>query len=220
MMDYYKNNIELLRKNDPELAAAVDFLYHSENIEIFSAKNNQPTAKMKIDDKEILLHSAYNPGKEADRLIESRGLDKESNVALFGNGLGYDVLAILEEIKNHCDVIFVFESSADMFKHSLEHLDMTSVLSDKRVVWIVEESRQIVHEKIGKYRQQLITNGIKFVANENAMKMNPEWYNIARQELLDIIRHGFGDVYTGMIDGRDFQSNIISNIPYMLTSSH
>ncbi|KLU65067.1 hypothetical protein DEAC_c30340 [Desulfosporosinus acididurans] len=102
-------------------------------LRFFKAKNGQPTLTV----NEMLLHSKYDPGKEAVAFIDhNQGIyqDKDS-VAVYGLGLGYHVRELLKRIGPACRV-FLFEPDQAFVKKVRTREPVQQVLSDQRVTLI------------------------------------------------------------------------------------
>ncbi|WLV25345.1 DUF115 domain-containing protein [Aciduricibacillus chroicocephali] len=91
-------NITLLREKFPEVRKY--FLnneneLYTEHIEIKQAKSGLPTAVYQVDGKAMMVHSIYDPVREADRIIKSHAehLQKDTHVMFFGMGMGYHIEA-------------------------------------------------------------------------------------------------------------------------------
>ena len=62
---YYENNINLLKKNYPDVYKNIIKIIPNKNIyEIIETKTNQ-SVKINQEDKSYFLHSKYNPKREA-----------------------------------------------------------------------------------------------------------------------------------------------------------
>ncbi|MDD7794617.1 motility associated factor glycosyltransferase family protein [Clostridium sp. 'White wine YQ'] len=82
----------------------------------------------------VLLHSKYNPIKEAEKFIESN-IDKIrniKNIVVYGIGLGYHLKAMLNIINEDCN-IFAFDADMEVIKKSNELKMLDELKNDKRV---------------------------------------------------------------------------------------
>ncbi len=97
-------------------------------MEIFEAKNGQLTAK----DGNIMLHSKYNPEKEAFAFIKDFDGMKYDTAVFLGAGLGYAVIEFAKKNPN-ASLILVEKDSARFFT-ALSCLDWSDVFLHEKLV--------------------------------------------------------------------------------------
>ncbi|PIU67625.1 MAG: hypothetical protein COS84_04400, partial [Armatimonadetes bacterium CG07_land_8_20_14_0_80_40_9] len=83
-----------------------------------------------------LLHSAYEPKKEAERLIESYDLKDKKIIVVLGLGLGYHLEELIEKVPEDTH-IWVVEVRKDIFKAYLQSFDLGKALSFKNLQFFV-----------------------------------------------------------------------------------
>lgn len=132
MNDYTESNLELAgtRSHVVKVTAETD----AGRAELLpSQEEDKPTLVVHIGDKDLFIHSRFDPVREARRWAESRKIkSKRGYVFVFGFGLGYHIEALLEvhpEIKK----IFVVEVSPDVFRAALAARDLSPMLTGRRV---------------------------------------------------------------------------------------
>ena len=116
----------------------------SEKISVLKASSGQPTLRF----ENILLHSIYDPEKEARRFAEK--LQVGARVCLYGFGLGYHLDAILDKIGPD-GYLLAIELNPDILTAALTLRDQTGIFEDRRFHLIygpdeAEVSREISHE--------------------------------------------------------------------------
>jgi spore maturation protein CgeB len=129
-MNFYEKNLAVLRRNDPLLADKVAKLPGQGRIHMEIADNGEPTVKI----RGFALHSFRDPGKEglswAQRAIREHNVPEAGLVTVLGFGLGYHLKGLVSlNISG-----FVIEPDLGMFAAALEHLDLTEVLENFRVL--------------------------------------------------------------------------------------
>ena len=100
MNEIRKINLETINKNIK--AYPYDFINILNNakqsnitLEVIETKSQKPSAKVIKNGKQILLHSAYDPIKEANTLIKEIENDEDLDlVFIFGIGAGYLINAV------------------------------------------------------------------------------------------------------------------------------
>ena len=144
-MHLFEKNLNLLRRRDPLLATKVEKRAERGRIPVEIAGNGEPTVKI----RGYALHSFRDPGKEglnwAQRAAAECNLTEAGPVTVLGFGLGYHLKG-LAELKIGGAVI---EPDLEMFAAALEHLDLTDVLENFRVlVGISPEKLRRAHRDV------------------------------------------------------------------------
>ncbi|MBI4382930.1 MAG: glycosyltransferase [Nitrospinae bacterium] len=124
-MNLFEKNIKLLRGHDPELARRASETCSSADIVAVAAKNGMPVPQV----RSILLHSSYDPGREAQKTVSGFVPDNGRRTVVFGLGFGYHVLELL---KMQSGGICVIEPSLSLFRAFLEHVDLKPFIPETR----------------------------------------------------------------------------------------
>jgi hypothetical protein len=116
----------------------------SEKISVLTTSSGQPT--LRFDN--ILIHSSYDPEKEALRFAEK--LQAGDRVCLYGFGLGYHLNAILDKIGPD-GFLLVIELNPEILTAAMTLRDQTGIFEDQRFHLIYgddegEVSHEISHE--------------------------------------------------------------------------
>ncbi|HOO55276.1 MAG TPA: DUF115 domain-containing protein [bacterium] len=109
-----------------------------ENIPLDRAKSvdtridNCPSVVVNLGDREIFLHSKFDPVTDAKRWAETQKLKSSLGIVMvFGFGFGYHIEALLE-MRPEINKVFAVEVNADVFKLALASRDLTQLLADNR----------------------------------------------------------------------------------------
>jgi len=136
-MYYFEKNLAVLRRCDPLLAERVENEAERGRISVEIAANGEPTAKIRGS----ALHSFRDPGNEgrnwAGRAAAEYDLPASGKVTVLGFGLGYHLKG-LAGLKIGGTVI---EPDLAMFATALEHLELTDVLDNFRLLVGVSPER-------------------------------------------------------------------------------
>jgi len=141
----YQNNISLLKKNHPAawIRLSMDNRESATITELVFTENNRPNLIVKTPENELVsIHDTENPGTEAEPFLGM--VEKESTgiVLIFGMGLGYLALRLLEQRKK-LQKIIIFELNIEFFRLALENMDLTQVLDDSRVILSIGKPENI-----------------------------------------------------------------------------
>jgi spore maturation protein CgeB len=129
-MGFLEQNLALLRRNEPSLAGEVAMRGDRSRICVECAANGEPTLKV----RGLALHSFRDPGKEGEKWAESAALEHNltegGEATVLGFGLGYHLKGLAKRQVRGT----VIEPDLDIFAAALEHLDLTDVLENFRVI--------------------------------------------------------------------------------------
>lgn len=184
-----------------------DFSLHSRNV-IAELKQNQPKIEY-LETKTgvptvvlggYLLHSKYDPEKEATKIAEKE-IEEEYLHVLFGYGCGYLAKALKDKLKD--EPLLVYEPANSGIEQMME-IDDVIVVSDKK----------ILQEQVRAYQGVYDTN-MKLICSPNYDKLFPMEHRsvnlIVKERYLAEQAHRatvkfFGDVW---------QENIRNNLLYL-----
>ena len=123
----------MFKERFPELSNSLEVKFSNE-IEFETAKNGSLTAKR----KNLLLHSKYNPEKEADSLVNSFDPEKKDTAIFLGFGLGYGLVEFAKKFPEPA-LIIIEEDTASFFS-ALNAIDWSPVFEHKKLIFIIGAS--------------------------------------------------------------------------------
>jgi hypothetical protein len=131
---FFEKNLALLKDHVSWPADIHDEL--SKKITVLDANSGQPTAQY----ENILLHSKYDPEKEAADF--AKNVPQGSRVCLYGFGLGYHLQPLLEKIGPD-GFLLAIELNLDILATALKIKDHTPLFQDNRFKLIsgIDESK-------------------------------------------------------------------------------
>lgn len=106
------------------------------NIEVLPSRIEVPTIRFKMDgNKQLMVHSSYDPIKEATRVISQHegNLKSDTHVFFYGIGLGYHIEELIRRFPNI--TYSVYEPSPEMF--------LTTSKSGKLENFITKNTKQL-----------------------------------------------------------------------------
>ena len=120
MNSIWNKNYFLFKERFPELSNSLEVKFSNE-IEFETAKNGSLTAKR----KNLLLHSKYNPEKEADNLVNRFDSEKKDTAIFLGFGLGYGPVEFARKFSD--PTLIIIEEDTATFFSALEAIDWSPV---------------------------------------------------------------------------------------------
>jgi len=218
--EFYLRNLSILEKRrELSLVKKIEKARFSPSIQIIPTKVGLPTAKIGENGTPgILIHSAYDPVKEAKNLISGYELEKARFVTVLGFGLGYHIKEILDahpQIK----LIIAIEPNISLFKTALNVLDLSGILSSPRVRLIIEDDpSKIEREMLGLATLLLIHNN-SIIIHKPSFSLLKEKFTQIRKSISNSVFWSRANLTTNIAKGDTFQRNILTNIPEIVNNA-
>lgn len=198
----YDKNIKILSENYPEV---VDKINNTKNTNSYIIK---PTGKRNlpnifINELDKYYYKKNDPIEDVKKHIFSLKL-KKTNIAIFlGFGLGYEVLfygnALSEKLETK--QVLIIEKDIEMFKQVLEWIDLSVILKNERVKFIINVDEYHIGEVIKKYlsnEEKLnCLEAVSTIYYPSAFLLNKSYYlkaiNIFNQVGINLLEQGINN---------------------------
>lgn len=122
-------NLSALSSRDTELAASIRASIPDPRLIYGRARNGQIVPSLRLPHGSAPLHSLYNPGQEAKKLVAAIG--GAGCYVAFGLGAGFLISALLDDPGVYS--ILVVEKDAATLRSLLEHVRLADAFGDPRV---------------------------------------------------------------------------------------
>jgi hypothetical protein len=164
-MSLFDNNLKLLKKHYPSIYHQVSQMHFHENEinrdwEIVCTRSGFPTLIYKEEGSDYLLHSKYDPIKEAKNFIKNNLEESVNGYIVYGFGLGYHIKELLENIE--AKELVIFETRPAIFYLALKYVDLEGILNNSNIkIYLKDNVKSFVQEfnKIELKEYQLIIHG-------------------------------------------------------------
>lgn len=188
-------NLDAIKKNIK--AYPIDFLNLLKNkndnfdisLELIETKSKKYSAKVFKNGKSIFLHSAYNPEKEANALINEIKEETEKDldlVFIFGIGAGYLINAFKKLNIN----IAVIEPSIKFFNLLIDNFKLDKILEDNITFFIggddIEDIEKFISLTNTKKVKFFITRSYATLFNEEALFYQQKVLSIVDKKIINI----------------------------------
>ena len=188
-------NLDAIKKNIK--AYPIDFLNLLKNkndnfdisLELIETKSKKYSAKVFKNGKSIFLHSAYNPEKEANALINEIKKETEKDLDLifiFGIGAGYLINAFKKLNIN----IAVIEPSIKFFNLLIDNFKLDKILEDNITFFIggddIEDIEKFISLTNTKKVKFFITRSYATLFNEEALFYQQKVLSIVDKKIINI----------------------------------
>ena len=136
-MDLYNTNLAAFQERYADL---VKVLKHagSGNCLVVKAKNGAPTLKIKLQDKEVFIHSAYDPQKEARRWAGEVTVQPGDMLNVFGFGMGYHIIELVKKVPADANIIIIEPNPAHL-NLAMAHLPLADLMTRENVHLVLGE---------------------------------------------------------------------------------
>ncbi|QPJ62801.1 MAG: motility associated factor glycosyltransferase family protein [Candidatus Nitronauta litoralis] len=139
MNSTFLKNIEAFKAEIPALSRLSGST--SKSVELFPSRSGPTTGRF----KDILLHSSYDPTKEAAGFASK--ITSGSRIGLYGFGLGYHIKALLNKIGPEGELI-VIELNPDVLTAAFSLNDMAYLAKDPRFQLVYSDTETEAADKI------------------------------------------------------------------------
>ena len=188
-------NLDAIKKNIK--AYPIDFLNLLKNkndnldisLELIETKSTKYSAKVFKNGKSIFLHSAYDPEKEANALINEIKKETEKDldlVFIFGIGAGYLINAFKKLNIN----IAVIEPSIKFFNLLIDNFKLDKILEDNITFFIgrddIEDIEKFISLTNTKKVKFFITRSYATLFNEEALFYQSKVLSIVDKKIINI----------------------------------
>lgn len=216
----YEDNLKKLKQRDAALYETItdeNFEYDREAVHISTAKNGEKIVTYTKDNETIHLNSTYNPQKEAVKYMEELfDLPEKALLVMFGLSNGDFLRAFLNHAQNNDIRCIVYEPSAAVFMQVLANIDITDLLGDDRVCWIVSGVNE---QSLTWYYRMLLSN---YNIKTNKFIVLPKYAMLFQDKCKNFVELST-DAYdrmkinqnTGVLNGKRICKNSILNISHL-----
>lgn len=210
MIEIRENNLNAIKKNIK--AYPLNFLDLLDSakkeddisLDVIETKSNNLSAKVIKNGKSVLLHSAYDPIKEANTLIKEIEDDVDV-VFIFGIGGGYLINAIKKLNIN----IVVIESSISFFNLLIDNFKLDKILEDSKITFFIGGNDI---EDIEKFISLKTTKKVKFFITRSYSNLFTDDALFYQTKVLSIIDKKTININTILRFDKLWAYNIASNV--------
>lgn len=174
--DFYSINRMVLAAKNPTLAKRLDKSGSvSDDVSVEHTKTDSLTLRY----KGVLLHSMYDPVREAARFVKKQDVSDGDDVLVLGFGMGYHVREILNSVGDKGKV-FVVEPNADILQVAFSVADFSEVLADARFYLISGENQESLAMRFVSTLENQMNSRIedmdRIIVHEASMKCFPRGF--------------------------------------------
>lgn len=225
MTDLWAKNMAFIKESKPHLLEILNREETKNQIHckiLPSRLSENPGLKIVWNEKEVSLHSLYDPDAEAERWVRGLNLEGIRYLGVFGLGLGYHLLYLIQEWPG-LEKIVVIEPSPEIFRCACNVLDLEQVLASGKIDIAVLATRDYEEEKkIERYLAPLFHLGqldsLEFVEFGPYPRIFSEAYEMARRICMTLGRKVRINENTILFFSQMWPQNIFANLVDTVTS--
>jgi hypothetical protein len=208
----FAQNIAALRLKDPVLAARLSELtLCSPRWKIVPTKKGLFTLLGNAcAGKEILLHSKYDPVREAEQLVNSYEYSPTADIAFLGFGLAYHVEEVLKKPAKH-GLILIVEADIEILWQACMSRDLRAVFGHPQVAFSVSENPASLFNRLTDHSMSVLANSLSLLEHPASVKCYEPFYAQVRKSFNDFYTWARVNANTQIAKARDFSRNILRN---------
>ncbi|MGC9326753.1 MAG: motility associated factor glycosyltransferase family protein [Candidatus Hinthialibacter sp.] len=211
-MNFFQPNLMLLRESHPRLAEQAAHQSDDAPVQLQSAQSGAPIVIVQNQGKAFALHHPGDPIEHSRSFLNSIPSWKQSrNIAVIGGGLGYTPLLMLQS-RPKLQHLFILEPSISVFRAALHAVDLTPLLKDRRVRYIVGAEPGAIYAELLKTVVDLIANPLLIVKSPPVAAAFPQWADSVHQEIHEVIQFGKSGLLSKFKDGPLTLENLFQNL--------
>jgi len=204
-------NLAALRPRNPALADCIAAAAPKPNCEILPARSGHRTARIIAPGgRALMLHSAYDPVKEAKNFVDAKNIGERENYVLMGFGLGYVPEEILMRLGRRRQVI-VIEADASLLRTALSLRDLAPLLSSEKMTLFAGDDPAKLAAFMNQFLDKSYMEDLTVIKHPPALLLNGAFYAAAEVEMRNAANKRSVDLETALALGPICQANILLN---------
>jgi hypothetical protein len=207
-------NLEAVRTRYPVLAGE---MARTENpIRLFPSQAGPMTGEILTANGPMLLHSRYDPVREAERETESILEEGDTVLILLGMGLGYVVRELVRNRRDRFYDLLVVERDPGLFRAALESVDLSEAFRDDRIHFAIGDNLHSVLEMARRILPGIMSSRVRFYRTRTADTLNGDYYDRVTEEIHHLVEHTAAEFQLMIQSGRQLQENLWRNLTHIL----
>jgi hypothetical protein len=211
-MKINQNNFDILKKRFSRVYESVNSDADDSMISVVESKNG-PVPKIKIEGRELFIHSRFEPFKEAERFIAEIDPVNFDLFIVFGFGFGYHLEVLLAKMTPE-SVLLVIEKDPVILKSALENRDISGMLSDERFLLLLDPDE----DSLSKILKGKSSRRVTFLIHRGSHQVYPDYYSNISEIARSYLSTKDVNIATLAKFEKIWSSNIARNIDTLMAS--
>jgi hypothetical protein len=210
--DILKQNLSLLRRQDPELAERIEAAEPAA-LDWTESKAGPLTASLMHNDRPLWLASRYDPVKEAAKLVEGIEHDKSACVVVLGMGLGYHVAELARDMGPR-GVLIVFEPDIGVWRAVMEKIDHRAWLCRGELILADGQTDRAALLKRTEKHAGTVTQGTHLLTHPPTRQRDEQAVRDFGRTVAEVLAFCRTNVATALVNAARTCRNLASNIDH------
>lgn len=211
MNKLYINNLKYIKKLNLDLFNKIN-KSQIRDAEIINCKNNKKSIVKKYYNSNVLIHSQYDPERQAKYIADYAINSKADIIFIIGLGLGYELKEMIKRDDNK--TYFIVEPDEEIFKIALQNIDITFLSNNN--IYFIQDNR---YENIVDFFQSLVISdkniNIKFLILPAYEVLHKDLINKINNFIIKWLNVFSVSLYTNITYQRQWIQNYIANLKYL-----
>jgi hypothetical protein len=211
------DNLAALRETNPSLADRLARLGPADQLDLQPSRSGPPTVRVAGSDGVArLLHSAYDPLREAKALVDANLHPDALCYVLCGFGLGYAAAEMLDRLPDDAAVVAAEPSDALLAAAFGQH-DFSAAIRARRLVFLTSPQLSHVHEQLGALNLHMAA-GLRLVVWPAAEATAGPFFAEVRKAVTDYVAFARMTLVTVLINHEKTLVNVANNLGRYVTT--
>jgi len=208
----YQRNIEYFQENYQDILKQIKGKKASGRYYVYPARVEGMFYIESAGEGSLLLHSRFDPVREAKMWTSKQDLDGITHVVLFGLGLGYHAEALLQR-KPELQ-LYIYEPDMEVFLTSLEYKDWSTFPWERSYVILEDGSGR--YNTFIDYVLNLVKSGWGFLSIPSFERCFSQRFAEFKENLLKKKTDYLDSLKTTIVFEKEWTVNALKNLPYIL----
>ena len=205
------DNLAALRETNPSLADRLARLGPADQLELQPSRSGPPTARVAgADGVARLLHSAYDPLREAKALVDANLQPDALCYVLCGFGLGYAAAELFDRLPEEAAIVAAEPSDA-VLAAALGLHDFSAAIRAGRLVFLTSPQLSHVHEQL-RTLDLHIAAGLRLIAWPAAEETAGPFFAEVRKAVTDYVAFARMSLVTVLLNHDKTLVNLANNL--------
>jgi hypothetical protein len=207
MKSFFEESILKIKNNNPVLFSILEDAGKNNNITVISSKTGDKIPVIEINNKKLLIHSKFDPYKEAERFIGEINASNFDLFVVFGFGFAYHIEELMKKISADSTVL-ALEKYPAIIKEAISSRNLTALLGDNRfrIIAVPDE------DKIAETLKGRSSNKVCLITHRGSFQLDPAYYRNLNRVIKSYLSTKEVNIATLSKFEKTWASNIARNI--------
>lgn len=215
--DYYDQNMAILKKHQPQTWRMMTDTLPAPCGELVYSSSGKPNLRFTDSQGKLFyLHHESDPELEALHFAKRVPEDKIGMIIFFGMGLGYGPLHLIQK-RPQIQHLVVFDLEPGIFRQALHALDLTPLLSDRRLILSIGSNPNI-DNVLTPAKRSLRLEDIHLLKQKMCIRINREGFRKVNDDVFQLVNRLNVEGSTTKLLGKQLFENRLKNFSCILQS--